>query len=258
MTTYTEYMQKFADGEEENLSPLPYTDYQGLVDAAKAGDETAKKIMSTTAQTTQGWGLIGAGAGAAGGYLISKWLRRKASKKQRALDILIGALIGGGGTYAALKSLKDEKYGLTPDQKASFDEEKDKRGQGKIKSEIPTRSFMVKHKGEVYGAGGGALTGAIGAQLVPVHPFENKALRNMAAVDGSKIKNKAELNAWLNKNPNARKVPGIARARRLDRVTKGGVGGLFAGVLGDIVGYKMDQARDAEFRKEYYGGGIGN
>lgn len=52
-----------------------------------------------------GWGLAGAGGGAAIGYMLSQLLHRKPSTRQKLLYSLLGAAAGGAGSQYALAHL---------------------------------------------------------------------------------------------------------------------------------------------------------
>jgi hypothetical protein len=103
-------------------------DYEAVKQKLDAGDKQVVDALSTPAGAEFGWGAIGAGLGAGGGYLVSRWLRRNGTKRQRAMDVLIGALLGGGGTMLALHGLtgpgglslaqiiRSDSAGITPEK----------------------------------------------------------------------------------------------------------------------------------------------
>lgn len=104
--TYTEcYMQKKAKDEPSN--------YEIVEGKMEKGDADTLKAMGTPAPAEIGWSLLGAGLGGGAGYLLSKRFRRDGSRRQRALDIVLGALAGLGGTQLALSMPGDEKSGLS-------------------------------------------------------------------------------------------------------------------------------------------------
>lgn len=109
--TYTEcYMQKKAIlgfGEDKP------SNYEKVVNKMEKEDADTLKAMGTPAPAEIGWSLLGAGLGGGAGYLLSRRFRRDGSRRQRALDIVLGALAGLGGTQLALSMPGDEKSGLS-------------------------------------------------------------------------------------------------------------------------------------------------
>lgn len=104
--TYTEcYMQKKAKDEPSN--------YEIVAGKMEKEDADTLKAMGTPAPAEIGWSLLGAGLGGGAGYLLSRRFRRDGSRRQRALDIVLGALAGLGGTQLALSMPGDEKSGLS-------------------------------------------------------------------------------------------------------------------------------------------------
>ena len=100
--TYTEcYMQKKAKDEPSN--------YEIVAGKMEKEDADTLKAMGTPAPAEIGWSLLGAGLGGGAGYLLSRRFRRDGSRRQRALDIVLGALAGLGGTQLALSMPGDEK-----------------------------------------------------------------------------------------------------------------------------------------------------
>lgn len=106
MQTYTEFLMVKKAGDEDDS-------YLAQLAARKeSGDTKAQEALNTMAPGEFGWGLLGAGLGAGGGYLVSRWLRRNGTKRQRAMDMILGALLGGGGTMLLLNTLPGS-HGLT-------------------------------------------------------------------------------------------------------------------------------------------------
>lgn len=106
MMTYAEcYMAKYAKSEPSQ--------YEIIDRKMKAGDEYTLKAMDTPSGQEIFWNVAGAGLGGLGAYLLSSRFRRNASKRQRAVDVLLGALLGFGGTQVALNMTGDEKSGLS-------------------------------------------------------------------------------------------------------------------------------------------------
>ena len=104
--TYIEcYMQKKAKDEPSN--------YEIVAGKMEKEDADTLKAMGTPAPAEIGWSLLGAGLGGGAGYLLSRRFRRDGSRRQRALDIVLGALAGLGGTQLALSMPGDEKSGLS-------------------------------------------------------------------------------------------------------------------------------------------------
>lgn len=229
MTTYTEYMLKKAG--DEKPTPPRWTTYQQIADAAKNDSAEAQKVLDSGSSATTGWGLLGAGLGAGGGYLISRWLRRNGTKRQRALDMLIGALIGGGGTIAALKNIKG-KEGLTLEQQAAFDEYLREHGYtGKSREDIPEKgSFLAPNKWNVSMGAGGAILGATGGAIAG--PFDDKL--------GVRFTNRAEKH-YAGK---PQKVIDAAMDRAATRGTRigGAINTLGGGLLGGSLGYGAGSA----------------
>ena len=243
--TYAEYrMQKVAEGDEENQ---PKNWYKDTLDQAEAGDETAKEVLARTPQSAIGWGLLGAGLGAGGGYILSRWLRRNGTKRQRALDMLIGALLGGGGAWLTLNSFKGPE-GLTWLQQQAVDEYKRETGHGDEKSRPdpvetdPWRQGFRYGGAAIGGIGAGLTAGNVGKRVLP-HWFEDAYLRRMAIAQGVDPRDKGAFGTWLAKEQyglNGNYVGGKAikqtdpaiRRRALDTMINAGVPGIVAGGLG--------------------------
>ena len=160
--TYTDSMQKYAK-----------TPYAELAERRDAGDAEVVNALNTSTPAELGWKALGAGLGAGGGYLVSRWLRRNGTKKQRMLDMLIGALIGGGGAHIALNSGTDNS-GLTRAEKLRADVYRESKGQTgpgdvdpRAKAYTGKDMFM-----DAYGAltrGVGALVGVkVGDAVIPL------------------------------------------------------------------------------------------
>ena len=94
------------------------------------GDKQIQSQMSTMSPAELGWGLMGAGLGAGGGYLVSRMLRPRGTKRQRAFDILIGGLVGASGSALMLNGLTDDKTGFTLGERLRADQIDDLTGNG--------------------------------------------------------------------------------------------------------------------------------
>lgn len=244
--TYAEYrMQKVAEGDEENQ---PKNWYDHIREQAEAGDEKAKEVLARTPQSAVGWGLLGAGLGAGGGYLLSRWLRRSGTKRQRALDMLIGALLGGGGAWLTLNSFKGPE-GLTWMQQQAVDEYKRETGHGDEKSRpdpVPgpdpirrTVQIVTGGLGALGGGIGGAKGGAaIGRNILPyerLYEMKGYQAAQKEIVAASKAKHPMPHDAQVQLRKDYMEA-GRAKGRALDSALGGTVGGLALGVGGGAVG----------------------
>ena len=79
--------------------------YNGALDVLRNTD-SGREALGKISPGELGWSAVGGVAGAAGGYMLAKLLHRAPSKKRRAIYAALGALLGAGGTYAALGKLK--------------------------------------------------------------------------------------------------------------------------------------------------------
>ena len=197
--TYSEFrMQKQADEGEDQKGINYYAQFKADSDA---GNEAAKKVLNTPVSSEYGWGLLGAGLGAGGGYLVSRWLRRNGTKRQRALDMILGALLGGGGTMLALSNITG-KEGLTLREQQRVDEWKREHGiEGDSDGYVPGETDderIARYSRNASRIGGGALGWHFGAKIGDkVLPFENvlagKRLKALAAGYGV---DPAEFGKW--------------------------------------------------------------
>ena len=136
--TYTEWkLQKTA--VEKSV-------YQQTQDRINAGDEAAINAMATPTSQEVLWHLLGAGLGAGGGYLLSRKLRRNDNKRQRALDMIVGALIGAFGTNVALNAIPGDKATgfsmkdvIRADELATAEGTKKAEGNDTVKKEKPSK-----------------------------------------------------------------------------------------------------------------------
>lgn len=160
MQTYTEFkLTKKADGEEEEKTRLK--DYAAKRDA---GDEAVTNALNTMSSGELGWSALGAGVGAGGGYLLSRWLRRNGTKGQRALDTLLGALIGGGGTMLLLNTLPGSE-GFSPAEQMRLSAMERGKGENNgvtmdTNTNVPPPKKLTMSR--VLSTGGGATAGLIG------------------------------------------------------------------------------------------------
>lgn len=175
--TYTEYsMNKRADADP--------SEYENIAAKMKAGDKNTQTAMAVPTSQEILWNLLGAGLGAGGAYFLSRRFRRDADKRQRALDMLIGALVGFGGTQLALNLPADEKSGLSVKETLRADK---LIGSG---SKTGDNSQGVEHLSAwrpnvatLGGAGGGAVIGGItGGIAGPFSDLIGVAKRNNAMV----------------------------------------------------------------------------
>lgn len=74
-------------------------------DALNEAKTNSPEMLEKMSPGEIGWGLAGAGGGAAIGYMLSKLLHRKPSTRQKLLYALLGAAAGGGGSQLLLSRM---------------------------------------------------------------------------------------------------------------------------------------------------------
>ena len=163
------------------------------------GNKQILSQMSTTSPGEYGWGLIGAGLGAGGGYLVSRALRPKATKRQRALDILIGAALGGAGSLATMHSLVDDS-GFTFAERMRADQNvpmknPNAHSNGSLsQSEMDTQEALQAIRKGMLMAGGGVVGATAGGVLGPVEGtlegLSTRKLMGKLELDAAKSWNK--------------------------------------------------------------------
>lgn len=210
MQTYTEFLMVKKAGDEDDS-------YLAQLAARKeSGDTKAQEALNTMAPGEFGWGLLGAGLGAGGGYLVSRWLRRNGTKRQRAMDMILGALLGGGGTMLLLNTLPGS-HGLTQAEmlraRKLYEQEKGSTAAGatmdvKSSDSAPPEwqqnaKAGIKTTGGALGALVGGLKGAkIGDALLPIDTWlSNIRLKRVANSLGVNPKDFADWRASGPKNP---------------------------------------------------------
>lgn len=241
--TYAEYrMQKVADGDEEKQQK---NWYQYAKEQGEAGSDEYKQVLEKTPQSAVGWNLLGAGLGAGGGYILSRWLRRNGTKRQRALDMLIGALLGGGGAWYILNNVKG-KEGLTLQQQIAVDEHKRELGYGGQKSRPdpvqesdPLRATFKLVGGGAGGTASAIIAGTAGKKFLP-NWTEDPYLKSVARSQGVDPK---DYSTWLAKEQyglNGKYAGGAAvkrtdpaiRRHAVDTLINAGVPAMVFGGLG--------------------------
>lgn len=235
--TYTEcYMAKYAKDESQ---------YEQIAEKMKAEDADTVKGMNTVSGQELLWSLLGAGLGAGSGYFLSKRFRRDGSKRQRALDVLLGALIGAGGTQLALSLPGDEKSGLSLRQVMRAD--KLIGDKARDNSEAEKYPNPLRLNGITLGttAAGGAVGGWIGNR----HGLFGKGSFRQKLGDKAMARIKAE--KWDNPDLINKE---ISRAQHTG-ATYDTLAGIGAGALGGYgVGVAANAAVDALTRDSYAGG----
>ena len=239
MLTYTEYCLQKQAGEDDQ-PPNIYADYKAK---AEAGDANAQKILDTPVSTEYGWGLLGAGLGAGGGYLLSKRLRRNATKRQRALDVILGALAGGGLTLLAGNNITDNT-GLTLFQKKRLDalNTGDNYSNGEVRQEVGedvNPRDVVKGSTKALSIAGGALLGQhVGAKILPADTLLMR--RDLMKLAPAKAKaSAAEFRKWRSTDAAQKLIardPALSFKKGLGGLINRGIGGTAGGYGGALFG----------------------
>jgi len=255
--TYTEsYIKKTA------VEEMP-SDYQLIGQKLKEGNSAVSSAMSTPVAAEVGWGLIGAGLGATGAYFLSKKLRRDATRRQRALDIVIGAITGLAGSQLILSGGADES-GLSTRGRMRADAylESINKGDRDHNKKYPVTEPFDLNKGTIGGAAGGAFTGGtIGAMFgnldtVMANRASKKqmALATAQAASAKMAPDKAAdyISRYMNQG---RGHNAVERARQMGKGFNIGVGGIIGGAGGFGLGVLGNMyARNKEMQE--YGGGF--
>ena len=249
--TYTEcYMAKVAKNDP--------TEYENVANQIKAKDEKTLEAMGTPSGQEIFWNVAGAGVGGLGAYLLSRRFRRDASKRQRALDVAIGALLGLGGTQLVLNTAGDEKSGLSLKEMMRADKligDKSNTGDN-AKGRENTSRFGV-NKGTVTGG----VLGGVGGYVVgdQVH-WNGKKLEDV--FENAEIARQLKLtqNKKLTRDlvRDKTRYPDTARAishqRRLGGAIQRG-GSTLGGIgLGWLVGGALHGSADQDLAKNTIGG----
>ena len=234
MQTYKEFrMQKYAK--------TPYEEYAAKRDA---GDQAVNEALSTPTSQEFGWGLLGAGLGAGGGYLVSRWLRRNGTKKQRALDMLIGAILGGGGSYLLLNSGSDNN-GFSAAQRLRIDELRRSRGEDTPADVDPTAKKDYGMLGGAYKALTTTLGGLFGYKTLPADTWlSNIRLKQLAKADNIPAGDFGKWRAYQGMDYGGKGVPGGQDYLRTDPTAKllHGTGSAINTGIGAAGGYLVGNA----------------
>ena len=174
----------YADYSMTKKAETDPSEYENIAARMKAGDTTTQTAMSVPTNQEILWNLLGAGLGAGSAYLLSRRFRRNPDKRMRALDMILGALAGFGGTQLALNLPADEKSGLSIKETLRADKligSGSKTGDNSKGVEHP--SAWRLNKATLGGAGGGAVVGGItGGIAGPFSDMIGVAKRNNAVV----------------------------------------------------------------------------
>lgn len=233
------------------------SDYAIIKDRLDKNNPTITKALSTPTAGEFGWGVLGAGLGAGGAYLLSKKLRRNATKRQRALDILVGALAGVAGSQLILSGTTDES-GLSTRQKLRADAFLDSIGKGDrdhstgADIEEPLDLNWNTIGGTAAGIFSGGTLGAMFGNLDTA--MANRATSKqlaLAKAHAAKAKmSRADTANYINRYMNqGRGYGAVERARKMGKgfniLTGGAIGGglgFGAGVLGNMYAAKKHEA----------------
>lgn len=249
MQTYTEFlMVKRADEDEETRLKT----YAGL---REAGDEKVQKALGTMAPGEFGWGLLGAGLGAGGGYVLSRWLRRNGTKRQRAMDMILGALLGGGGTMMLLHALPGKEGFSQAELLRLSNMDKETGGNAGVTMDTDTKIRPVNNTGRWWARGLGALGGGtvgfkLGGAVSDVVGLPDMVGRKYQANTQKSIARQARKAGmspadYIQANPTAVANTNASMFREGKAIGRSILGAPL-GVLGGIFGYKAgDNAYNA-------------
>jgi hypothetical protein len=246
MTTYTEWLLvKQADEKSE---------YEKVQQELNAGNEETVKAMGTPAPQEFMWHLLGAGLGAGGGYLLSKKLRRNGTKRQRALDMIVGALLGGLGTNIALNAIPGAGGFSIKDQKRAdnlIEARKQTNPRGNDYKEEKKPSKFAPNPVNVVAA---AATAPIGMYAGHNYGFVQDMTRNMAfnkamaearakaltfGPEGSKAFNDYLAQRAVQRDISDRAALGFKRGQGFDTLAGGAVTGTAGYILGSMANEKF-------------------
>lgn len=252
--TYTEFcLTKTAE------KTIP-SDYALIQQRLAENNPEVTKAMNTPVAGEVGWGLLGAGLGAGGAYLLSRRLRRNGTKRQRALDIVAGALAGLVGSQLLLSGTDDT--GLSVKQRLRADAFLDSIGRG---DKDHGKEWKIEEPWDLnwrtgLGAGVGAPVGiAIGRTWSPlergmVSHAEARALAKgqaLAAKQGLKGSAADQFASdFVNKGPGRDSINSMRSSGKTLDTIFGGLGGAATGyAIGAYGNYLAGQ----EHAKEYGG-----
>ena len=234
--TYTEYLTKVAKEQP--------SDYEMIAKRLETGGNSAvNSAMATPTSGEFGWSLAGAGLGAGGAYLLSRRLRRNGTRKQRALDTVVGALIGLAGTQMILSGTADKNSGLSLRQQMRADKFLESIGLGDRDHAERTNvtTPLEWNENTMIGTGAGVIGGGILGGVAG--PF--------ADITERRYVNKAK----ANKLPSSRVAAAGKRGRFWGNIADifsgaglGGALGFGGGVVGNIYSAKQTDTK--------YGGGF--
>lgn len=234
----------YADYSMTKKAETDPSEYENIAAKMKAGDTTTQTAMSVPTNQEILWNLLGAGLGAGGAYLLSRRFRRNPDKRMRALDMILGALVGFGGTQLALNLPADEKSGLSLKETLRADKligSGSKTGDNSQGVEHP--SAWRPNTATLGGAGGGAVIGGIaaGAKGLVRDPLSKRFM-------GSDMK--------LYEVPRDHKlaISAAKRGQRYGSAIDVGAGGLVGAAGGYGLGALFNYLADKNLEGQYAGG----
>ena len=246
MQTYTEFLMVKKAGDDDEETRLKT--YAGL---REAGDEKIQKALGTMAPGEFGWGLLGAGLGAGGGYVVSRWLRRNGTKRQRAMDMILGALLGGGGTMMLLHALPGKEGFSQAELLRLSNMDKETGGNAGVTMDTDTKVRPVDNTGRWWARGLGAFGGGtagfkLGGGLSEVLGLPDMVGRKYQANTQKSIARQARRAGLLpaeyaQRNPTAVANTNASMFREGKALGRSILGVPF-GIAGSILGYKGGDA----------------
>lgn len=239
--------------------------YEAFAKGLAAGDPTITSAASTPTGQEIFWNLASAGLGAGGAYLLSRRLRRNGTKRQRAIDMVLGAIAGIGGAQLLFNMTGDEKSGLSISQTLRadrFGRESGKGSDDNSKSRESLSPFELNDRtvgGAVIGGASGAILGGIGgpgAELAETYARNrqlakvNKEVKKMGLTGEGAAKH---IDTYMNGPKGKGNIVG-RRARFWGNVADV-IGG---GGLGALLGFGIGAAGNsyAAQQHELHGGGM--
>ena len=250
MMTYTEcYMAKCAKNDP--------SEYENIAKKIEAGDEATLRAMNTPSGQEIFWNVAGAGLGGLGAYLLSSRFRRKASRRQRAIDTLLGALLGFGGTQVALNLTGDEKSGLSLKDVMRADKLIGDKARDNSKGKEHPNPLRINAITATTTGGGGALGFALANQVTRHGRKLEDVLGDREIARQLKLKSNAGLNELEIQNPQVappNAVKAIEGQRAFGRNLQRAAGTATGAAAGYGVGVLTNAVVDAINSDNYTGG----